>query len=636
MTVSDDTVAVPGAGQRSVPGHDELVDRAWEFHDAYLAAGDRVRGMTRRLPSLMFEVAKLAWQASRLDCGVTVACDLVGGLLSAVGLLASTHVLTALLEGGPTPSRVRAALPALLFILAVTVVRMTLSLAAGWTENRLLPQVTRNVERRLFAATTQVHLAAFDTPGFYDSLQRARDRGISEASRGVQLAVSILVGATGFFASITVLVLLAPILLPLLLIAAVPDGWAAVRIAKMRYLTSYELGVNRRRKLILADLMVDRRAAGEVRSFNMRDFLLRSYNALASYERAVALRLARRQSLVTLAGDVAAGIGLGIVYLALGLLLSAGWIALPIAGTAALAIRSAIPSLSSLLVAVNHCYESGLYFSDYLDFCQQAERNVPQSGRRPTPHSFATITTANITFTYPGASQTALHDVSLEIHQGEIVALVGENGSGKSTLAKLLAGLYEPTTGNIKWDGQPLAEINREQLRERIAVIFQDYTRWPMTALENITMGRPTDERLLTIATAAAGADRVIQALPHGHDTHLDRRFRDGTELSGGQWQRIAIARGFYRDAALLICDEPTSALDARSEHALFEMIRTHAEGRTVLLITHRLASVRHADRIYVLDRGRVVEHGTHNQLLAAQGLYADLYTLQASAYEHA
>ncbi len=627
--------AAPGPGSGSWGGNSELVDRAWEFHDADLAVGRRFHGITRRLPSLMREVVVLAWRASRFDCAVVVLCDLVSGLLSAFGLLATTSVLTALLEGGPTPSRVAAALPAMLFILALTIVRTALGLAAGWCEDRLIPQVSRLVERRLFAATTQVDLAAFDAPGFYDSLQRANGRGISEASRFVDLAVSILVGTVRLVATMTVLAILSPILLPLLLIAAAPDAWAALRTAKMRYLTSYELGVNRRRKMILADLMVDRRAAAEVRLFNMHDFLLRSYDVLASYERAVRLRLARRQSLVSLAGDVAAGIGLGVVYVVLGLLLNAGWIALPVAGTAALAIRSGISSLSGLLVTLNKCFESGLYFSDYLDFCQAAERSVPRSGPLPAPRSFSTITASDITFTYPGSSQAALKDVSLEIHQGEVVALVGENGSGKTTLAKLIAGLYEPGHGELRWDGQSLADLNREQLRERIAVIFQDYTRWPMTALENITMGRPVNEQMLAAATAAAGADRVIQALPDGPDTHLDRRFRNGRELSGGQWQRVAIARGFYRDAALLICDEPTAALDARSEHALFELIRAHAEGRTVLLITHRLASVRHADRIYVLDHGRVVERGHHEQLLADEGLYADLYNLQASAYAH-
>jgi ATP-binding cassette subfamily B protein len=509
-----------------------------------------------------------------------------------------------------------------------------LNLVGTWTEDRLVPAVTRVVERRLYAATTRVDLAAFDAPGFYDALQRARDRGLSEAPRVVQLTVSVLIGLVGLAASVSVLWVLSPVLLPLLLVAAVPNGWAAVRSARMRYLVSYELGVSRRRRLILADLMADRRAAAEVRSFNMRDFLLRSYDVLASYERDVRLRLARRQSLVRLAGDAVGGVGLGLVYLALGFLLSAGWIGLPVAGTTVLAIQMATSSLSGLLISANQCYESGLYFSDYLDFCADAERDSPRTGDEPVPAGFSLIKVSRVGFTYPGAARAALEDVSVEIRYGEIIALVGENGSGKTTLAKLLAGLYEPTAGDITWDGLSLAGMNREQLRDRIAVIMQDYTRWPMTALENITMGRPRDDARLAMATAAAGTDRVIATLPAGYDTHLDRRFRGGTEPSGGQWQRIAIARGFYRDAALLICDEPTSALDPRAEHTLFEMIRAQAAGRTVLLITHRLASVRHADRIYVLDHGRIVEHGRHDQLMANGGLYADLYTLQASAYD--
>jgi ATP-binding cassette subfamily B protein/ATP-binding cassette subfamily C protein len=590
--------------------------------------------MTRRLPSLIGYMATVAWASSPLNCVITVGCDVVSGLSSAFSLLGTTRVLTALFASGPTPARVKAALPALAFILAVTVGRTMLSLAASWAEDRLVPEVARVAERRLYAATTAVALSAFDAPGFYDALQRARGRGLSEASRLVQLAVTILVRIAGLVASAAVLSAVSPILLPLLLVAALPDAWAAVRSARMRYLVSYELGVTRRRKLILADLMADRRAAAEVRSFNMRDFLLRSYDVLASHERGVRFRLARRQSLVRLAGDAAGGVGMVLVYLGLGLLLTAGWIGFPAAGTAVLAIQLATSSLSGLLVSANSCYESGLYFSDYLDFCSEAERHLPASGSRPAPPGFAVIRASRVSFTYPKGSRAALADVSVEIRRGEVIALVGENGSGKTTLAKLLAGLYEPDSGEITWDGLPITEVDREQLRERIAVIMQDFTRWPMTALENITMGRPRDDELLAMATATAGTDRVVESFPAGYETPLDRRFHGGTEPSGGQWQRIAIARGFYRNAALLICDEPTSALDPRSEHALFEMIRGHAAGRTVLLITHRLASVRHADRIYVLKGGRVVEHGCHDQLMAARGLYADLYALQASAYD--
>ena len=214
-----------------------------------------------------------------------------------------------------------------------------------------------------------------------------------------------------------------------------------------------------------------------------------------------------------------------------------------------------------------------------------------------------------------------------------MVALVGENGSGKTTLAKILAGLYRPEIGDVRWDDTSLAEVGPEPMREQIAVIAQDHANWPLTVQHNITMGRPADTGLLASATIASGADSVIEKLTHGFGTLLDRRFKDGAELSGGQWQRIAAARGFYRSAPLLIMDEPTAALDARAEYALFSSIRSHAEGRGVLLITHRLASVRHADRIYVLRDGRVAEQGGHDELMRLGGQYAELYNLQAAQY---
>ena len=214
-----------------------------------------------------------------------------------------------------------------------------------------------------------------------------------------------------------------------------------------------------------------------------------------------------------------------------------------------------------------------------------------------------------------------------------MVALVGENGSGKTTLAKVLAGLYRPDSGAVYWDGTAVADVDPEPLRELIAVIAQDHANWPLTVRHNIVMGRTADPGRLAQASTASGADSVISALPCGYDTLLDRHFKNGAELSGGQWQRIAAARGFYRSAPLLIMDEPTAALDARAEYALFTSIPKHAEHRSVLLITHRLASVRHADRIYVLHEGRVIEEGTHPDLLALGGLYAELFSLQASQY---
>jgi ATP-binding cassette subfamily B protein/ATP-binding cassette subfamily C protein len=299
-----------------------------------------------------------------------------------------------------------------------------------------------------------------------------------------------------------------------------------------------------------------------------------------------------------------------------------------------LAIRSAQASLATLLYAVNQCYEEGLYFSDYLAFCADAASRVRPGGSRPAPRRFGRVAAVKVTFSYPGEDDPALHEVSIEIGRGEVVALVGENGSGKTTLAKIIAGLYQPDSGSVLWDQTAITDIDPEELRGQIAVIAQDHANWPLTARHNITMGRAADPGLLAEAAAASGADKVIRDLPHGYDTLLARQFKDGAELSGGQWQRVAVARGFYRSAPLLIMDEPTAALDARAEYALFASVRGHARGRSILIITHRLASVRHADRIYVLHNGHVIEQGGHAGLMALGGQYAELYKLQASQYD--
>src|SRR6202041_3290141 len=193
------------------------------------------------------------------------------------------------------------------------------------------------------------------------------------------------------------------------------------------------------------------------------------------------------------------------------------------------------------------------------------------------------ITADGLTFSYPGAATAALRDVSIEINCGEVIALVGENGSGKTTLAKILAGLYRPSAGSVRWDEVSIADVDGEPLRERIAVIAQDHGNWPLNVRDNITMGRALDDALLASAPPASGADTVIAELAQGYDTLLARQFKDGAELSGGQWQRIAAARGFYRTAPLLIMDEPTAALDARAEYALFSSVRSHAEDRGVV-----------------------------------------------------
>ncbi|GII62041.1 multidrug ABC transporter permease [Sphaerisporangium krabiense] len=630
--------APPNGTRPDSPDTGEAIDLGevtfgdWHTHIATMS-GVRFLTVARRLPALIGQAVGMAWRASPRDTVATISLSALGGVFTAFGLLATTGVLQALFSSGPTPDRVKAALPSLLLVGAAATLRTALQAGAGWAQSRLEPQVGRIAETQLYDLTSRVDLIAFDDPDFHDSLQRARSRGVSMVDTVVDSAIDVLTGLIGIAAAAGVLGILHPVLLPLLVLAVIPDAWAAVRSARMRYTTMYALMPVRRRKWILSDLMAERETAAEVRSFTMRAFLMRLYDQVADAEQEVVLRLARRQTFARVIGEALGGLGTGIVYVALGLLLAVGAVPLAVAGTAVLAIRSGQGYLSTLMYATNRLYEEGLYFTDFLDFCAEARRRQSPPRPLPAPPAFRRIAVEDVTFHYPGKEEPALDHVSVHIERGEVVALVGENGSGKTTLSKIIAGLYEPGGGRVLWDDTDLAGVPAEELRRNIAVIAQDHTRWPLTAKDNITMGLEKGAEALRASAEVAGADQVIAELPHGYRTLLDRRFKDGHEPSGGQWQRIAVARGFYRDAPLLICDEPTAALDARAEHALFERIRGHADGRTVLLITHRLASVRYADRIYVLDHGKVIEQGTHEALMALGGQYADLYSIQASAY---
>jgi ATP-binding cassette subfamily B protein len=621
------------AGQDSDEITAELTANYWNAYTERMASVG-FKDVARRFPGLVAQAVRLAWAASPRDTVATIALNLAAGVFAGYALFATTGVLQALFAGGPTPGRVRAALPSLILVAVSSALRSGLQSGAGWAQGRLEPQVDRVVEIRLFGLTTSVELAAFDDPGFHDQLERARNRGMNSASQVVNNVINCLTSMTGLVSAAIVVGVLQPVLLAVLLAAQVPGAWAAVRAARIRYLTRFALIDSYRRKWILSNLMADRETAAELRSFTMRSFLLDRLSRLAAYARDAEMRAAGRQAATKVTASALGGVATAAVYAALGGMLVGGWLPLSVAGTAVLAIRQAGASLQQLLYAVNQCYEEGLYFSDYAGFCADAESRVRPAGQAPVPRGFARIEASGVSFSYPGVDALALDDVTVEIARGEVVALVGENGSGKTTLAKILAGLYRPTGGTVTWDGVAIADVAAEPLREQIAVIAQNHANWPLSVRHNITMGRSLDAGLLSFAVSSSGADVVIDGLTRGYDTLLARQFKDGAELSGGQWQRIAAARAFYRTAPLLIMDEPTAALDARAEYALFSSLRVHAATRSVLIITHRLASVRQADRIYVLARGKVIESGSHADLMALSGQYAELYGLQASQYE--
>jgi ATP-binding cassette subfamily B protein len=290
-------------------------------------------------------------------------------------------------------------------------------------------------------------------------------------------------------------------------------------------------------------------------------------------------------------------------------------------------------------IYVDRIYSEGQHFGDYTGFMERARDHMPVEPGEAIAAPLGTLAVRDVTLSYPDRDTPALQDLSLTIHSGQTVAFVGENGSGKSTLAAVVAGLRAASAGVVTWNGRPLHDYDPASLRSRIAVVTQDYHKWPFTAATNIAIGDadavPVRDRIEAAAGRAVAHD-MIEELPHGYETLLDRTFAHGQDLSGGQWQRVTAARGFLRDGDLLIMDEPSSALDPRAEHQLFQAIRDRHGVTTTILITHRLANVRHADVIYVLEKGRLVESGRHDDLVAQGGRYAELFALQAAGYQGA
>ena len=315
-------------------------------------------------------------------------------------------------------------------------------------------------------------------------------------------------------------------------------------------------------------------------------------------------------------------------------LITRGTIGVAGAGAAIIAIRLLATQVQALFRSVQTIFESGLFLDDLDRFLALGTPALEAADGADAPRTFSTIRAEDVRFRYPGSEVDALRGVDVELRAGEIVAVVGENGSGKTTLAKLLAGLYQPGGGRVTWDGVDISTFRPASLRERVSVTFQDFVRYSFTATDNIAVGRvedAADPERVRAAARAAGAEEVLDGLPDGFDTLLSRLFTGGTDLSGGQWQRVALARSFFRDAPLVVLDEPSSALDPRAEHALFSTLRGALDGRTALFISHRFSTVRGADRIIVMDAGTVVEQGTHDELVALGGLYADLYRLQTA-----
>lgn len=591
----------------------------------------------KALPTGAGMVIALAWRSSPLLTLFTGILHVVTGGITGLGLFIATTVFTTLLAGGPTPERVVAALPALASLVGAYSLRALLEAAAGAMVSTLAPRVRYAAQDDVNAAVTAADLDAFDDADFRELVRQGGQQGVSSIEKSVSGIADILSPLMSVTAAIVTAGFLNPWLAPALLLATCADAWAAMRTAKMRH-ESFLRTVSRQLRLwVVENLITGREVAVERYALNLRERLLAEHRRIAGSVMREAIRVGRRQSGVRLLGRTLAGVGTAIAYVVLGILLHAAVVPLAIAGSAVVVMRTASTALSNAVNAVNRLYEDTFYLTFYRALLTQARAKRRVTSGIEAPADPEVIALEDVSFSYVGADQPALRDITVTVRRGEVVALVGENGCGKTTLAKVITGLYQPTKGVVRWDDVDVSTADQHSVHARIAVISQDTARWPMTARDNIRIGRldvedPHRSRWAR-ALRGSGADDVIESLPRGEDTVLSPQFRGSQDLSGGQWQRIGVARGIYRDAAILVADEPTAALDARAEAEVFDTLRLASRSTTTILVTHRLANVRFADRILVLKRGQVVEQGTHEALMAEGGLYRELYEIQARPF---
>ncbi|WP_314250186.1 ABC transporter ATP-binding protein [Streptomyces kutzneri] len=618
-------------------------DAGWSNHE-YARLEGRLLTTLRSMPRMVGGTLRLAWDTDRPALLTVAAAEAGQGVTSAVGLLVISDVLRTLLGAGSAADRLYAALPALAAGALVAVLGAVLASRSTAAAGRLEPKVERAAYEQYLSAAVAVELEAIEDGEFRRLLDSAQ-WGPPSARRTVGACVATLGGVISLVATAGVLTVLHPLLLPMLLLIAAPRGWGAMRVAQRRYLSMITWVEHVRAARLIGQLLISRTSAPEVRVHGVGRYLLGHYRNMAEVAEGEATRLAKDKAATELLAAALSGVAALVTYGAMGALIVSGRMDLAVAGTAVIAVRTGSASLGALVATTNTLHEESLYVRDLERFVAEAARRAIPSGGAALPERLAAVRLRDVDFSYPDRDEPALSGVSLTIEAGQVVALVGENGSGKSTLVKLLAGLHLPDAGSVTWDGVEVREADREQVFDRVALLTQDFERWPVTARTNIAIGRPgaedrdhaVDAAAQVVAAARyAGADRIVEKLPNGYETLLARVFRGASELSGGQWQKFGLARTRFRDARVLVVDEPTSALDPEAEIAAFDSIRGLAgPERAVVLVTHRMSGVRFADVIYVLHEGRLVEQGGHDELLALGGRYASMYAMQAAQFGH-